>query len=374
MRFSIITINRFVEQKAASDAAYREELRKRGRVTLACGRALSDEELLARLASLGIHLDRAEFLRRSEPFVSAEEMARAVSDDPRLKIADRDQDWVWIAFTCLWERWSGERPSLEMIDDTMQEGYEADQARDETRACRLWLKTWKDIRSVMETRGIRSLQEWDDRYPGTQCLFNWVQDFTLLLHNAGLRDRSATEERRAVLETLLEQGLVDENLRDHCRSDLAETYFDLGMPEKGEQLFRQWLQERPRWGWGWIHWADCYYLCAHGREKDPARAEQLLKQALAVPGVEDREEVLDRLKELYRETGRASEAKAVQAQIEQLSKPAPAKPIARPAPAPPRPRSIIPEPAPARAPARVGRNDPCPCGSGKKYKKCCLRE
>ncbi len=22
---------------------------------------------------------------------------------------------------------------------------------------------------------------------------------------------------------------------------------------------------------------------------------------------------------------------------------------------------------------RIGRNDPCPCGSGKKYKKCCLR-
>ena len=27
--------------------------------------------------------------------------------------------------------------------------------------------------------------------------------------------------------------------------------------------------------------------------------------------------------------------------------------------------------APAGAP-KVGRNDPCPCGSGKKYKKCCL--
>ena len=24
------------------------------------------------------------------------------------------------------------------------------------------------------------------------------------------------------------------------------------------------------------------------------------------------------------------------------------------------------------APATVGRNDPCPCGSGKKYKKCCI--
>jgi uncharacterized protein len=23
---------------------------------------------------------------------------------------------------------------------------------------------------------------------------------------------------------------------------------------------------------------------------------------------------------------------------------------------------------------RVGRNDPCPCGSGRKYKNCCLRK
>jgi preprotein translocase subunit SecA len=28
---------------------------------------------------------------------------------------------------------------------------------------------------------------------------------------------------------------------------------------------------------------------------------------------------------------------------------------------------------PARKDNRVGRNDPCPCGSGKKYKKCCGR-
>jgi uncharacterized protein len=33
----------------------------------------------------------------------------------------------------------------------------------------------------------------------------------------------------------------------------------------------------------------------------------------------------------------------------------------------------IPSAAPfQRAEPRVGRNDPCPCGSGKKYKKCCL--
>ena len=31
------------------------------------------------------------------------------------------------------------------------------------------------------------------------------------------------------------------------------------------------------------------------------------------------------------------------------------------------------KPAPYVAPgAKLGRNDPCPCGSGKKYKKCCM--
>ncbi len=30
-------------------------------------------------------------------------------------------------------------------------------------------------------------------------------------------------------------------------------------------------------------------------------------------------------------------------------------------------------PAPVKAAPKVGRNDPCPCGSGKKFKKCCGR-
>jgi len=33
--------------------------------------------------------------------------------------------------------------------------------------------------------------------------------------------------------------------------------------------------------------------------------------------------------------------------------------------APARPRTFV------REQPKVGRNDPCPCGSGKKYKKCC---
>lgn len=31
----------------------------------------------------------------------------------------------------------------------------------------------------------------------------------------------------------------------------------------------------------------------------------------------------------------------------------------------------LPKPVTQRNPLKVGRNDPCPCGSGKKHKKCC---
>jgi hypothetical protein len=41
--------------------------------------------------------------------------------------------------------------------------------------------------------------------------------------------------------------------------------------------------------------------------------------------------------------------------------------------APPIPKHNLPKNRPAIAGKKIGRNDPCPCGSGKKYKKCCLR-
>ncbi|MDO8671319.1 MAG: SEC-C metal-binding domain-containing protein [Dehalococcoidia bacterium] len=48
------------------------------------------------------------------------------------------------------------------------------------------------------------------------------------------------------------------------------------------------------------------------------------------------------------------------------------RPLAGPVSAkPPKPVPVA-KPGPVRA-IKIGRNEPCPCGSGKKYKKCCRR-
>ncbi len=44
---------------------------------------------------------------------------------------------------------------------------------------------------------------------------------------------------------------------------------------------------------------------------------------------------------------------------------------ARP-PVPPAPRLMLPRKPEAKQ--KVGRNDPCPCGSGKKFKNCCMKK
>ena len=106
----------------------------------------------------------------------------------------------------------------------------------------------------------------------------------------------------------------------------------------------------------------------------------------------DREDVLDRLATLYEESGRAAEAADVRSQIKALL----AQPgltvsrnpsgsakvsfefgedgpsIERLPDIAARAREIL-EGGNAAVRRKVGRNEPCPCGSGRKFKKCCGR-
>src|SRR5262249_32105854 len=160
------TLNRLMEEKAAVDEDYRQRLREAGRACLTDGRALSDDELLARLHSLGLATDRDRFLAASRLFLSAQNMAEAEYRRKDVRIAEKDKDWVWIACSCLWERWQQDRPSLEMIDDGMQEGYQLSRRDDRLEACRVWLQVWRSVWGLIQAQGIRSLREYDDRFRG----------------------------------------------------------------------------------------------------------------------------------------------------------------------------------------------------------------
>ena len=83
---------------------------------------------------------------------------------------------------------SPKNPTYKMIDDKMQAGYVALEERDSVGACRLWLEAWQAILEVMTRSGMHSLDEFDDKFGGTQSVLNWVQDLEIELHNAGLKE------------------------------------------------------------------------------------------------------------------------------------------------------------------------------------------
>jgi preprotein translocase subunit SecA len=106
------------------------------------------------------------------------------------------------------------------------------------------------------------------------------------------------------------------------------------------------LQADPRWGWGWIGWSDGYGI-TRTKFKDWQRAEQILREGLAVDRVRDRRDLLERLADVCEEQGRKAEAIELRKQAK---------------------RGVA---ATTVTKQKIGRNEPCPCGSGKKFKKCC---
>jgi hypothetical protein len=283
-----------------------------------------------------------------------------------------------------------------MVDDKMQAGYAALADRKSPKACRLWLDAWRAILDIMARSGTDSLDRFDAHFGGTQSVFNWVQDLEMELHNAGLEEPQFFRERIALCETMITRFSGGSLGIENFKTALAQSHFELGDREAGNQLFRCWLNECPQWGGGWIAWSDCYWMFAAQRNKDAARAEEILKEGLATPDVENRSHILERCAALYEETGRSEEAAAVRKKIQQASGPKRTVTVRRepdvmqikqgfdfgeeglPLDQLPKLTESLTSAGPASdelsdRQVRVGRNEPCPCGSGKKYKKCCGR-
>jgi len=363
---------------------------------------LSDEQLLEKLRAFGLEGDRAELERLCEGALSAEDVAWPLLD--RCGVAGKEgrpnEDWIWLCLLELWRRWWPERVCVEFLADKVQAGYDALERREETSGASIWLDAWSDVVRICELTGIDSIRRFDDRCPMYQSLFNWSQDLEDALWNAGREDPEFLRARIVVCEEALRRFPdEDELMVENRRRAVAESYFELGDSDKAEALFEQWLAADPRWGWGWIGWADLYFFF-DSRPKDYGRAEELLDRGYAMSGVRDRADIADRLVMLYRETGRAGEAAALGAEAKRISRSNAGMSVRRTIDLKDAgDRAVVRDTAtvtfegeglpldrmaeivealdtarPSMHPrhvTKVGRNAPCPCGSGRKYKKCC---
>ncbi len=406
MKMSWVTLDRICAEEMLSDEKIRRLVEGGNRPLRSRAEQLNDAELLDKLRGFGLGLDRRSLERLCENALSAEEVAGPLIDGCGFRgDSERMQgDWIWICLVSLWERWWPDKVCLELLDDKVQAGY-GDLERDAGACAATWLGAWSDVLRLCDATGIRSIEEFDDRFPMTQSLYNWSQDLEDALWNAGLGDREMLLARIAVCEEALRRFPGEDQLMtENRRRALAESYFEVGKTEKAEELFRSWLAADPCWGFGWIGWAACYSSRA-GRPRNYGRAEELLRRGYSTTGVRDREAIAEWLQILCEETGRPCEAREFGQQARQLRRHPPSMTASRKlGPAgqddeaavmretvtvsfggeglplgqlPDAMRALAAKAPAAKAPvelappAKIGRNAPCPCGSGTKFKKCC---
>ena len=110
----------------------------------------------------------------------------------------------------------------------------------------------------------RSVYELGECGATSDDLLHWASCLADELGNATRDNKSFVLKKLHFCQAFVQmhQGLLDKDVRNlgNMRSSLAESYFTLGEAQKGDALFKKWLEFEPDWGWGWIHWSDCFWL------------------------------------------------------------------------------------------------------------------
>ncbi|WP_047154606.1 SEC-C metal-binding domain-containing protein [Aneurinibacillus tyrosinisolvens] len=250
------------------------------------------------------------------------------------------------------------------LDDKMQEGYNFALEDNSIGACGEWSEVWKDIVNIMKTHGFEYIEDMDAAFHGTQSIYNWSADFEIALDDAARRDISFAQARIDFCSEYISMYRdKDEFNLLTMRAAIGESYYQLGKNAEGDQAFKKCLEEYPTWGWGWIGWSDQYWDFGQEQNKNSEKAIQILKQALEVKELEDRFDVLKRLCDLYAELEMEEEAADIRNKIADLRRQNLARHVKGSLPPM---RKAVPVIS-----TKIGRNDPCTCGSGQKYKKCC---
>lgn len=262
-------------------------------------RAFPTEQIIQKLRGFGVEFKEEQFLKDVNNFYSACDLADHWREIYPIAAEGLDEDFIWMAAVVLWERLAPHVVNSEQIDEMMQKGYDLLRERKEVEACTLWLEVWKHLKRRFSP-DMKSIQDAERVFSGFQSLYNWCQDMEMELGNAGIKDTSFYERRIKYCQEFCAlfpktDSLIIQNMK---RAE-AESYFALGMLEPGEAAFETLIREFPNSPWGYIGWGDMYWL-SRMNDKIPLnyeKAERIYQMALA-RNVEDKEDVLDRLKEL----------------------------------------------------------------------------
>jgi tetratricopeptide (TPR) repeat protein len=247
---------------------------------------------------------------------------------------------------------------IEELDDKLKSWFGGDRYKDSLKEQFALAKRFYEY--LLKPDGSPDSQLFDDiAFSMDADVMNWIIELPFALGCHG-----------GMVDEAVEIASLFANVHspDNFFGDMAVILAEEGRREEAIDRISKNLEIFPDDAWAIIKAGDAFRIL-----KETDKALELYNRAYGMTSLlsYDRDGVLERLVPLLRELGRETEADAL-VEIEEKAEKARAKRYERrereetnytpiietPKQTPPRPR-------------KVGRNETCPCGSGKKYKKCC---
>ena len=231
------------------------------------------------------------------------------------------------------------------ILQALEDGYKEFSFGHTKEAAKIWLPTWNAARNLLVQRGCKNEKEILDLFGDT--FLNWFFDLDIALMESDMHnDRLDFNRYLLTIPDYMDQS--------NPRMNVAESLAELNRYDEAESMLSGWLEEDPLWIFGWTCWANIFL--DNGRKE---KAHEIIERGMTT--VESSTKATDlqlfyqNAEAIYRRLGATERADYCAKKGRELSS------------------KTKPNQLPIAVSSKVGRNDPCPCGSGKKYKKCCGR-
>lgn len=307
LALSPYTIVRITEDpRSAGQASRLRQIMEHGlreRWTMKKVAAMTTEAIEEQLAAYGVKHTRERLVKLASDRNSAWTISEVWLDDDLVKCTEKEHDFLGLAACELWKRLVPDRPSMEMLDDWMQEGYDLVEQGRTPQACNTWWKVWGALLPRF-TPEMRTMNATGAVFSGYQSVFNWSQDFETHLGNAARTDvRYAVIGRQYCTEWIAQFPDEDDGMQVSIRRALASFLCRLGETAEMSAVLHSLPEQWPKSVWSHIALADAYshfFAGEYDLPLDVGKAIGYLEQGLAVNGrtTYDRDVIEERLTEL----------------------------------------------------------------------------
>lgn len=250
-----------------------------------------------------------------------------------------------------WDRW----------DELVQSGYEAQEKRNETQMIALWWEAWSVFQEVMKSAEVKMsvsgvMESQDYQYP----VDAWLQDLEVELGNTGEHEKRM-EFCQKVLEML--DWTYDDG--DGFRCGIGEELYAAGKTEEGRAWFENWLKKEPNNS----NALNIYSWCIQEQEGAERAYALVRKKVIGCSCTIHNYMLFERAKLLAQHLKQEKDLTWIEKQLDSFKDSMEKADYYNDL----YDDFCIPVQQPIVKEAKIYPNDPCPCGSGKKYKKCCGR-